>query len=95
MQFGQHKVIDTALTPSDYAEFTKCYDRSGTIDCHHNLLTAHKVFQVPSGTKAQVVGFRDNPYRAKLLTGSLVQVRILEGAFRGQVMWTLEDRMRK
>jgi hypothetical protein len=95
LQFGQHKVIDTALTPSDYAEFTKCFDRSGTIDCNYDLLTAHKVFQVPSGTKAQIVGFRDNPYRAKLLTGALVQVRILEGAFRGQVMWTLEDRIAK
>jgi hypothetical protein len=95
LQFGQHTVIDTALTPSDYAEFTKCYDRSETTDCHHNLLTAHKVLQVPSGTKAQIVGFQDNPYRAKLLTGALVQVRILEGALRGQVMWTLEDRIAK
>jgi hypothetical protein len=63
--------------------------------CDYNLLLTHKIFQVPSGTKAQVLGFRDNPYRARLLTGALVQVRILEGAFRGQVMWTLEDRIAK
>ena len=93
LQFGHLAVIAVALTPDACGEFTRCFDGAGSLNCVGRLFDARKVFQVPSGTKAEVLALRENPYRASALKGGLVQVRLLEGAFRGQAVWTLESRV--
>jgi hypothetical protein len=57
-------------------------------------MDAKKWFHLPNGTRAQVFAFRDNPTAPSLLKGQLVQCRILDGAFKGMSLWTLEDRIR-
>ncbi len=95
VQAGQMKVIETALAPGNYADFTRCLDGADSIRCVAKLLDAHKILQVSSGTKAKLLMFADNPYKASLLKGRLVQISILEGPLRNQTVWTLEDRVVK
>jgi hypothetical protein len=73
--------------------YTKGSDMPSSINCAARLMDAKKWFHVPSGTRAQVLDFRDNPLHPSLLTGQLVQCRILDGAFKGMSLWTLEDRL--
>lgn len=87
------KIMAAALTPDAYGEYTRCFDVKDTINCEARLLDQRRTLQVPSGTSGRVLAFRDNPYRASSLKGGLIQVRILEGALRGQAVWTLESRV--
>jgi hypothetical protein len=93
VQFGQHKIIEMAPTLHHYGEFTKCIDGADSINCVARLVDSKKVFLVPNGTRVQVLEFRDNPLHPSILKGQLIQCRIFEGAFRGQAMWTLENRV--
>jgi hypothetical protein len=96
LRFGQMTVIDMALTAENYGEFTKCMDRPGSIHCVAGLLHAQKIVQVTRGTRVRVLAYHENPYHAKVLTGELVQVRILEpGPLRDKSLWTLEDRIER
>ena len=91
--FGQLKVIETALTPAAYGDFTKCLDGPGSISCVTKLVDSQIIFLVPRGTRAQILSSQDNPYHAVLLAGRLVQIRILEGTYQGRAMWLLEERI--
>jgi len=52
---------------------------------------AAKVFGLPSGTKVEIAEIRDNPLHPSVLNGQLVEVLVLEGLSRGQLVWTLEN----
>ena len=93
LRFGQMSAIEMASTAEQYGEFTKCLDSRGSINCVAGLMDARKISRLPRGTRVRVLAYHDNPYRAKVLTGGLVQVRILAGPFRDKSMWTLEDRI--
>jgi len=84
-----------ASTAEQYGEFTKCIDKiPGAVSCVSGLMDAHKISRVPRGTRVRVLAYQSNPYRARVLTGDLVQVRILNaGPFRDKSMWTLENRI--
>ena len=86
--------VEMAFTAEDFGLYTKCSDMPKRINCAARLMDAKKWFHVPSETRAQVLEFRENPLHPSLLTGQLVQCRILDGAFKGMSLWTLEDRLR-
>jgi hypothetical protein len=94
LRWGQSSVIEMAFTAENYGEFTKCMDRPGAINCVTALVNSGRIKLLPRGTRAKLLGYQENPYHAKLLTGELVQVHILNaGEFRDKSMWTLENRV--
>jgi hypothetical protein len=94
LRFGQSAVIEMASTADHYGEFTQCLDKPGSIRCVAGLVDARKIILLPRGIRGRVLAYHENAYRARVLTGELVQLRILDdGPFRDKSMWTLENRI--